>query len=122
MFCPDILCYAMKKEMEDVSKADKHVQLAIRKCLDLSIRVDEKMEEEKKARNKKDHQVFYEQIIVDINGFHVLRNAEVALTGELNQRHEIGDAVKKIMWVGGTAVLEPEDYQRSGLSKRIRKN
>lgn len=106
LFCPKILCYAIKKELDVSDKADIHVTSAIQKCLDFSIRLDKKIVEEKKIKSKKERKEFYNNILNEINSFHIMRDVEIALTKDFDQNSSIGDVVKKAMEVSSNVVSE----------------
>lgn len=104
LFCPKILCYAIKKELDVSDKADIHVTSAIQKCLDFSIRLDKKIKDEKDIKKKKEREDFYKKILNEINSFHIMRDVEIALTKDSDQNSSIGDVVKKTMEVSSDVV------------------
>ena len=101
LFCPEILCYAIKQELNVLDKADMHVASAIKKCLDFSIRLDKKIGDEEKSTEKNN---FYKRTLNEINSFHIIRELEIALTKGVDQYCEIGEIVKKVMDISSNVV------------------
>lgn len=129
LFCPKILCYAIKEELKVSDKAaDIHVLSAIQKCLDFSIRLDKKTEEERMAneKRKKERMEFYCKTLNEIINFHILRDVETALIRDFDQNSEIGEVVKKAIEVSSDVVSETRrilsEWSKQNSDKRYEKN
>lgn len=96
LFCPEILCFAIKKELKQPDKADIHVVSAIKKCLEFSVRLDRKDEGEL-PKEKRWKRKFYGNILNEINNFHILCDVGIALTEGIDQNNSIGEIVKMAM-------------------------
>lgn len=129
LFCPKILCYAIKEELKVSDKAaDIHVLSAIQKCLDFSIRLDKKTEEERMAneKRKKERMEFYCKTLNEIINFHILRDVETALIRDFDQNSEIVEVVKKAIEVSSDVVSETRrilsEWSKQNSDKRYEKN